>query len=179
MEEVADQRDALRGVDDEHDRLTKAMSEAHAEEERLRAGLRALLSLVGPTTSPRRSSAGRSATTTRSFAMSPHGRPTCSPAWKRLTRGLEYRAPIYVDGENPDDFQPVVTRVNGQATSSEEWNAVLRRVIRRVVVDGQTITIEPWRGRPVIYDRAVVAPRRPRGVDPTPRGADGRFTGRA
>ena len=47
VEEVADQRDALRGVDDERDRLTKAISEAHAEEERLRAGLRALLSLVG------------------------------------------------------------------------------------------------------------------------------------
>jgi len=47
--------------------------------------------------------------------------------------------------------------------------------MRRVVVAPDTITIEPWRGGLVVYDRVLIASRRHHNEKGTKRDATGRF----
>jgi hypothetical protein len=48
------------------------------------------------------------------------------------------------------------------AMAPEEFNRLLRKVIRRVVVNKRTVVIEPYRGEPTTIDRAVEMPPRKR-----------------
>jgi len=57
----------------------------------------------------------------------------------------------------------------------EQWNAVLRRVIKSVVVGPDAVVIAPRRGEPTGYDRKLITPKRPKRERETPHGPDGKF----
>jgi hypothetical protein len=74
----------------------------------------------------------------------------------------------------PEDVIAEATTEQVPAMAPEEWHALLRRVIKRVVVEERHIVIEPWIGDATTYDRAVVMPPRKRS-DVQVRDEKGRF----
>jgi hypothetical protein len=104
-------------------------------------------------------------------------------AYARLARalgrgdGTQLTQPVDAAFVVPPDAQVDVTGWPTEKTSGmapEEWHQLLRRIIRRVVVNERTIVIEPWVGEPTTYDRAVVMPPRKR-TDTQVRDGAGRF----
>jgi site-specific DNA recombinase len=74
-----------------------------------------------------------------------------------------------------DVYERLARGTEGQ--SPEEWNLVLKRVIERITVNKQTVTIKPWRGESTVIDRATAVPRAPR-KSPVVRDHTGRFVPR-
>jgi site-specific DNA recombinase len=62
----------------------------------------------------------------------------------------------------PEDVIAEATTEQVPAMTPEEWHALLRRIIRRVVIEERHIVIEPWVGDATRYDRARMMPPRKR-----------------
>jgi site-specific DNA recombinase len=168
IEEWAGRAEELHGVDDERDQLAKQRDLVAAEADTIRRGLGTAAKLValGQMDEADYETARRDAETqqrsvvdqlaeieARLDALNPN-----KDAYERL-------AVIYDQPDRPMDD-----------ARTAEWNALLRKIIRRVALNSQTIVVEPWRGEPAIYDRAVWAPRSASRGGKQTRGADGRFT---
>jgi len=158
--EWADRQDELRGTDDERVNLAKELDVAKADEAQLDEGRRNALALVGRGLATDGEYLGM-------ITDIEHDRQRVTERISELTARLEGLSP------DADVYGRIAQGAEGQ--TSEEWNAILRRVMRRVVVAPDTITIEPWRGERVIYDRALIALRRPHNEKDTKRDATGRF----
>jgi hypothetical protein len=113
-------------------------------------------------------------------------------AYARLARALGREAGNGVPVTQPVDVAPpaieppdgYVDRIietwpteQVPAMAPEEFNRLLRRVIRRVVVNKRTVVIEPYRGEPTTIDRAKEFPARRR-TDVQGRDGAGKFVKR-
>jgi site-specific DNA recombinase len=190
VDEWTQAAEAVHDVDDERTRLARQVDAERAEEAKLRDGLRRAARLVasGDMTDEDYGDAKRQADTrlrevtarladlqSRLDALDPAG-----DAYERLSRALgrgagattERPVDVAVPFDVPDGAVWPTEQVTAMAP--EEWHALLRKIIRRVVVNERTIMIEPWNGEPTRYDRAVVMPPRKRS-DVQVRDEKGRF----
>lgn len=164
VEEWANEAEAVRGTDAERSALSGELDRLRAEEERVRAGLRGALRLV-----------------TLGEATDEDYRAARSDADARLAdiriSAAEVEDRLARLTGDADAYERILRATPEGGSSPEEWNALLRRIIRRIVVGDDVIVIEPWRGEPAILDRAVWAPRRGKRTDGGgARDARGRFT---
>jgi hypothetical protein len=163
VEEWATQAEAMRDIDEERAQLAKTIDAVRAEEEKIREGLRALQRLVvsGDMTDDdyrdrKREADGEIA------------------GLGNQLRDLQAQ----LDALDPsgDVYDRLAAALPGDMPS-EEWNALLKRIIKRVVVDKAIITIEPRIGTPYELARESVAPRRPKREHETNRDPKtGQFT---
>ena len=194
VEEWANAAEAQAGsTDDERGRLVQAIDVERAQEAKLRDGLRraALLIATGEMTDENYGDAKRAADAklgeviqrlgdlqSRLEALDPAG-----DAYDRLARALgrEIGVPVTqpLDVAVPFDVSDAAVASwptkEVTAMAPEEWYGLLRRVIRRVVVNERTIVIEPWQGEATTYDRARDLPPRKRTDTQVRDGGTGRF----
>jgi site-specific DNA recombinase len=154
----ADAQDQLVGVDDERAVLSKDLEAARAEETRLNEGRARAARLVarGEMTEEDHHAAIKDAEVARADV---------TQRIAELTARLDALVP---DADVLDRLE------RRMVTEPEELNVLLKKLLRRVVVAPDVVTIEPWRGKPHVYDRADL-PRRERSK-PARRDATGRFT---
>jgi site-specific DNA recombinase len=153
----ADAQDRVAEVEDERARIVKELNDAESEELELADGLKELLDLVR-----------RRVITADAYEEELRKSETDR---RRLTyRATELRAQL--DALDPD--ADVLDRLErNMITEPEELNTVMKRLLRRVVVSPDEVTVEPYHGTTWVYDRAEI-PRRERSTPPK-RGAGGRF----
>jgi hypothetical protein len=139
LSDWADEQDRVTGIDDERARLAKELANARADERRLDDGRREALRLVQ-----------RGLASEREF--------------EETTRDLEDERRAITDriavlGAQLDALAPdadVLDRLERGMDGGfvpEEFNALLKRLIRRVVVAKDTVTVEPWWGEPTAWNR--------------------------
>jgi site-specific DNA recombinase len=164
VQEWADRQDELLGTDEERTALAKELDAAQADQRQLDEGQRTATRLV---------SLGE--ITEDDYRAT---KADVDVARRELDdRIKEMQARLDAFSSDTDVYDRIERGAEGQRP--EEWHAVLRRVIKRVVVATDTITIEPWHGEPKIYDRSIVTPHRPPREYEAPRGADGKFVKKA
>lgn len=179
IEEWANRVEELRGTDQERDRLSRELDAARADEAKIQRGLRSLQSLVASGDlsdddyrSRRREAEAKLAavaerideTRARIDALNPDG-----DAYERLSRLLGYEMPVWTGPDDPpDDFRTLEESFKDELTP-EEWNLLLRRIIRRITVHPDGITIEPLRGQARRISRNAPKPEKPE-RKPTKRG---------
>jgi hypothetical protein len=157
LAEWADAQDQLTGVDDERVLLSRELSLVKGEEDRIATGLREALKLVQ-----------RGLATQEDYEESK--REVDAERTKLTDRIADLQAQL--DALDPDaDTLDRLER--NEITDPMELNAVMKRLLRRIVVSPDEVIVEPWRGTTWIYDRP---PRRPKRERETAHGADGRFT---
>jgi site-specific DNA recombinase len=166
VEEWANHAEATADVEDQRARLVKEIDAERADEDRIREGLRAAQRLVT-----------RGAMSEDDFVDRKREVDVELREIDERLSDLQAR----LDALDPDgDVYDRLARALPEDMPPEEWNALLRKLIRRIVVNKQTITIEPWTGEAQIYDRAAVAPRRPkREHEVTKDAKTGRFVKKA
>jgi hypothetical protein len=197
VEDWANAAEAQAGttLDDDRAKLQHAIDRERADEAKLRDGLRLAARLVaqGDMTEEDHAEArrkvdvmlgevtGRLAELQAELdALDPSG-----DAYARLARALGRAegAPVTqpvdvaVPFDVPDDAVATWPTEQVTAMAPEEFNRLLRRVIRRVVVNKRTVVIEPWRGEPTTIDRAKEFPARRR-TDVQGRDGAGKFVKR-
>jgi site-specific DNA recombinase len=136
--EWADRQDEMLGADDERAQLAKQLEVARADHDRLAQGRRDALELVN------RGLASIDDFQARAAEVDAE-RDALDIRISSLQAQLDALSP------DADAYDRIARGAEGQ--TSEEWNAVLKRVIRRVVVTRETVTIEPWRGEPSVITR--------------------------
>jgi chromosome segregation ATPase len=138
LKDWADARDAIRGADDERAQLTNEITEARAELEQFETGRRNALNLVG-----------------RGLATQDEYEAMLAENQRSGTQRLA-ESTNSSSGSMPSI--PMPTSWNAWATttskpSPEEMNMLLKRILRKVSVTKQEITITPWRGDAWVWNR--------------------------
>jgi hypothetical protein len=145
----ADRQDELQGADNERAALARDLEAARSDEQRVADGLNTAARLV--------------ATGMMSEADYIRARGDAEAERRRIVqRADELRRQHDALSPDTDVYDRLQRGADGQ--TPEEWNAVLRRVIRRVVVSPDTITIEPWRGDAQVIDRKSIRVGRKHGT---------------
>lgn len=157
LAELADRQDELLGVDDERQRLARELDAAESDEASIVQGRKNVTAMAArgliPETELQEALEAASAAS-----------KAVADRIDQLTRERDLLAP------DADVWQRLE---RGDDMPSEEWNALLKRVIRQVAVDKQTVTIHPVTGPAAAYQRSdFVLPRDMTGAE---RDASGRF----
>jgi hypothetical protein len=189
----------MADVADEHAQLAKQLDLARADEDQIRKGLRDAQRLVVrglmseedyvqrkvEVDAELHEAAQRVADLTAQIdAINPE-----ADVFERLARALgrmstetrvEVRpVDVAVPFDVPDPADWPTEEVVVEAMPAEEWNQLLRKIIRKVAVGPRTIEIQPWTGEPTVYVRALVTPRRKRTDAQVRDPRTGRFVRRA
>jgi site-specific DNA recombinase len=167
--------------------LAKELDAARADEERIRDGLRATQRLIvrglmseedyvqrkAEVDAELRETAARVADLQAQIdALDPEGDTferlaaalgRLSTEERMVTRPVDIAIPASIDV--PPEAWPVET-VAENIMPPEEFNQLLRKIIRKVAVGPRTIEITPWHGEPTVLDRATATPPRKRAPQP-------------
>jgi len=165
VREWADRQEEAAGIDDERAVLLKDLDAARAEEDRLgrgRANAARLLALGEVDEDDYR----------EARAAADEARREVAGRVADLEARLDALAP------DADVFERLARSegiYGGGGADPQAWSVLLRKIIRRVEVGPDTVTLTPWRGEARTWDRSVVTPRRPARARETAHGPDGRF----
>jgi hypothetical protein len=160
VEEWANEAEAMRDVDNQRALVVKQLDGERADEDRIRDGLRAAQRLV-----------------TRG-AMSEDDFIDRKREVDAELREIDIRISglqAQLDALDPDgDVYDRLARALPEDMPTEEWNRLLKRIIRRIVVGPVEVTIDPYIGEPLKAKRSEFAPRRSR-TDVQVRNAKGQY----
>lgn len=140
----ADAQEELQATDDERAALAMDLEAMQGQEERVAEGLTTAARLVA-------SGAMSESDYLEARVAADAERAEVSQRVDDLQRQL--------DALNPDADVYERLRRGSDGQSSEEWNAILKRVINSVKVFSKLIVIEPVRGKTVEIDATTVMPR--------------------
>lgn len=142
LEDVARERESMAATDDERKALDAELATLRAEERKVREGLKLAARLVAAGDMPDEDyQEARRAVAERSEALAER----VLVAQARLDV-LSADSDVYerIRAATPDDLDPA------------EWNATLKRIIRRIVVREDDVTFEPLNGEPVTFSRTEI-----------------------
>jgi site-specific DNA recombinase len=157
VQEWAEAQDAVYGTDDERNAVLKAIEAERTAERDVTEGLASAARML-------RKGKMREPQYEAEFDAAQGELQEIADRVAELTAQLDALNP------NADVYERLA---RGDDASPEEFNALLKRIIRRVVVGPDTVVIEPWRGEPRTYDRSTL--QKKVRTDYPKRDATGRF----
>ena len=148
VRQFVERAEELRGVDEQRAKLTTALDEARAQEAKIQSGLsRAsrLVALGDMSDDDYRAAKLDADERRRAIAQ----------------RIADLEAQLDALNPNADELERMAQLFDAGDLTPEEWRVVLGKVIKRVVIEPDALTIEPWNGTAHRVSRNAL-PRKPR-----------------